>query len=387
MSVSYSEGERQEVIDWLRQAVQIPSINPPGQEEGMMRLITSILEKEGITYTLVEVAPKRANILARLEGEKHDSPIIFTGHMDVVTVSEKESLRWHYDPFGAEIVDGIMYGRGTSDMKSGLMGALYAMVKLKREGIVPAEDILFVATVDEESDMLGSKALVDHEWLRSASYSIICEPTNFNMCIEGKGRTFARVSVKGRTAHGSMPSVGSNAIYSAIDLIEKIRAYQFPFFDPYDATFWRVLEIFASVEPMVVPDECRFTIDCRMATKDHSNMIWAILDNIIAEAKAENPHLEVDYSVDERREPWVTPKDADMVQLCDKLLTDKGMNVVYDRFQGSTDGSYLRQLGCKNIIIGPGDLSIVHQENEHVSLEALIQGSELYFDMMSSYKR
>lgn len=381
MQELYDEINEQELLEMVAEAVKIPSMNPPGNEYGMCKYIEDILSANDIEYTKVEIEPNRYDILAKLNGKTSNDAIVFTGHMDVVSVSDDEVNRWSLDPFSGAIKSGYLYGRGSTDMKGGLLCAVYAMVLFKRNHIIPAHDIILAATVDEENYMKGSSALIGHEIFKNAKYLIVCEPTGLSICNQQKGRTWANVKVNGKTAHGSQRGTGENAIYMAIKLIELIKNTDF---DEYTDSFWRVLAINAGVEPQVVPDSCVFTVDARLQVGHEPDDVWKCLDELIAYLNSRNKDLNVEYEVIDKRDSWHTDKNDEIIKNIEASLSGVGERTELDIFQGSTDASKLMKNGLIPVIIGPGDLSKAHRENECVKISQLYKACRIYMSIMNT---
>lgn len=369
-----------ELVDIFSKAVDIKSTNPKGNEKPMCEYVESLLKQNGIEYVSVPVEESRYDIIAKIRGSRDKDALVFTGHMDVVPVSDDEMKRWNTPPFTSTIKDGKLYGRGSADMKSGLISAIYSMILLKRNNITPKRDIILAATIDEENLMKGSKALQDNEAFKNAKYLIVCEPTDMKICNEQKGRTWADICVHGMTAHGSQKGVGENAIYLAIKLIEKIKNTGFK---EYPDTFWRTLAINAGVEPQVVPDRCVFTVDARLQVGHEPAKIWEKLEELIQEIKSENPHFDATYEIEDMRTSWHTKKEDELIQGIISSLKKLEINPVFDTFTGSTDASMLIKNNLIPVIIGPGDLSVVHRENEYVELKQLFESCKLYIDIMT----
>lgn len=378
--------DNEELLRFFSGAVKIPSVNPPGREEPMTEYLETFLRENRLEWERVSAEDGRFNLVVKLRGKRSTDSIIFTGHQDVVPVSDEELRRWNCEPFAAEIRDGFLYGRGSSDMKGGLTAALYAMAVLRQNGIEPETDIIFAATVDEENYMKGSKNLLDSPLLDGARYLVVCEPTNLHLCIKGKGRTWAEVCVQGKTAHGSQAGAGDNALYTAVDLIQKIRHTELSgYSSPQNGeSFWRTLAIQAGVEPQVVPDTCRFTVDARLAVGHPVGAVWEQLDGLISELQTEAPDTRVSYTVIDERPSWATAEDSPLVRLCKNALAQAGLAYIPDMFAGSTDASVLVRRGLTPVIIGPGDLSVVHRENECLELSQLYSAARLYLAMMMS---
>ena len=371
--------DKDELVKILSNAVDIKSTNPTGNEKPMCEYVEWLLKENSIEYSIVPVEKDRYDILAKIKGATKEDAIVFTGHMDVVPVSDDEMKRWNTPPFTSTIKDGKLYGRGSADMKSGLLSALYAMILLKRNNITPKRDIILAATIDEENYMKGSRALYKNPVFDTAKYLVVCEPTNMHICNEQKGRTWADICVHGMTAHGSQKGVGENAIYLAIKLIEKIKHTEFK---EYPDTFWRTLAINAGVEPQVVPDRCVFTVDARLQVGHEPDKIWEKLEELIEEVKSENTHFNATYEIEDMRTSWHTKKDDELIQGIISSLKKMEIDPAFDTFTGSTDASMLIKNNLIPVIIGPGDLSVVHRENEYVELRQLFDSCKLYMDLM-----
>ena len=183
------------------------------------------------------------------------------------------------------------------------------------------------------------------------------------------------------TAHGSQKGVGENAIYLAIKLIEKIKNTEF---EEYPDTFWRTLAINAGVEPQVVPDRCTFTVDARLQVGHDPSNIWEKLEDMIKQIKKENPHFDATYDIADMRTSWHTSKEDKLIQSVENSLKKLDILPIFETFSGSTDASMLIKNSLIPVIIGPGDLSVVHRENEYVELSQLYDSCRLYLDIMTS---
>ena len=378
---------RKSVIEVLKDLVNLKSINPPGLEAAVCRYIQRYFEDLGLEVTLQEVEPGRHNLMARLPGN-HPGAYLFTGHMDVVPVSPAEATRWQTDPFKAVIKGDRLYGRGSSDMKSGLAAIMTALANLKDEGFTPVHDILVCLTVDEEFYMKGSQKIMEQGLPEEILGIIVCEPTGLDLCTAGRGRTFGRITFQGATAHGSHPGGGSNAIDLAVEFINEMKQADFKQFSTqeYGDSFWQALSIEAGVEPGVVPDQCSLGIDARLTIGHSPAEVWQAVDLILDRLHLKYPDLHYCLTIDDEREPWVThPSDPLVLQMANSL-TACGISVKTQTFSGTTDGTKLRRGGAPCIIIGPGDLSLVHRENESVSLAEVIKAVELYQTFIKSLK-
>lgn len=374
------------LIDTTCDLVKIPSINPPGHEEEVGNYLMNFFREAFIEARIIPVEGNRFDVVARIPGKDSTSSIAFTGHMDVVPVSEKERLRWKTPPFSGEIQGGFIHGRGSADMKGGLASAMVAMKEIAKQGIIPQRDIYLIATVDEEDGMKGSKALLQEPFLDAVSLMVVCEPTSLKACIAGKGRTYGNIRITGQTGHGSQGK-GHNAIGFARKLLNRMEETRFPEYQgtPYGDSFWQPLSINAGVEPCVVPDELELKVDARLVPEHKTESIWRKMQEILEELKAENSGYDVAVEIIDQREGWKMAGDSPYVLQLRDIFTELKIPFETAYFAGTTDGSIFRKKGIDCIIVGPGDLSCVHRENERVAISELTDSCQIYFEMMRRF--
>lgn len=363
--------------------VRIESYNPPGCEEEAGRYIMDFFRVRSIEAEAFPVEGNRFNVVARIPGKDDSHAIAFTGHMDVVPVSPKEEARWTSPPFSGDIRDGYLHGRGSSDMKGGLSAAMVSMAAIKESKVTPPRDIYLIATVDEEDGMKGSKSILKEKFLEKIQLLVVCEPTGLKVCTAGKGRTYGTISIQGGTGHGSQGK-GQNAIEAARKLMNLMDEEDFSIYEDteFGSSFWQPLSIHAGVEPCVVPDELMLKIDARLVPNHDPKDIWRRLDLLIERLCNENPGYSVSYDVIDVREGWTVPEGSNNLIMVKDVYSKIGMPYKTSFFSGTTDGSILRRKGIECLILGPGDLSLVHRENEKVSVSELIESFRIYREMM-----
>jgi len=212
-----------ELIALTRELIRIPSVVRPGDPGATEAAVAAHVEEwfrqEGFDVEVQAVAPGRPNVLAMLGDRAVGPTLLLEGHTDVVT--EGDPGQWSHPPFEADVVDGRIYGRGAADMKSGLAAAMIAAAALKRSGARLGGRLVVGALVDEEADMLGVKHLVQTPLGRELTAAIICEPEQNELCLEQRGVVWARVTARGRMAHGAMPEAGVNPIVALSALVRE----------------------------------------------------------------------------------------------------------------------------------------------------------------------
>jgi acetylornithine deacetylase/succinyl-diaminopimelate desuccinylase-like protein len=233
------DAARDEIVALTQALVQVPSINtgymPTGNETPAAELLHDLYDREGIESEVVESAPGRGNVVARMRGDGSGLSLMFMGHLDVVPVEDE--AQWTHPPFSGEIHDGRIFGRGSADMKSMVAAEAMAAVILKRLGVSLKGDLVVASAADEES---GGK--YGFEWLAANRPDLLKSSVAVN---EGGGRALKRdgkivypintgekgrlevfIRVKGRGYHASAPWMADNAIYKAIPVLERIAAYK-----------------------------------------------------------------------------------------------------------------------------------------------------------------
>lgn len=369
-----------QIIKVVQDLVKMPSITPPGKEESVAEYIKKFMHDRNIPTDIMAASPNRYNVISRIKGKGEADPVIITGHMDVVPVGDEERKLWLTDPFGGEIINGYLHGRGSVDMKGGLGAAMVAMGNVASSGILPPGDIIFVATVDEEDFMRGAKALLESELIADAKKVIVCEPSNLELQTCSRGRTWADVTVKGMTAHASRQGAGINAIKRAVLLMNRMADYQIPYEEHrfLGESFWQINLISGGIEPAMVPDSCTITVDARLVPGQMPQDIWDELEKLVNQIKIDVPDFKADINIIEAREPWETPADDWIIKNLKEAYHSLQIPLKESGFLATSDGTIFRRMGMEAVIVGPGDLALAHKENEKVAVEQLIQATKLY---------
>src|SRR2546430_1516614 len=200
------------MVDFARSLVRIPSVNDPAagrSEAPAAALVAERMRAFGWSPVVEDAAPGRPNVFAVVEGGRPGPTLLLEGHTDVVT--EGEPAAWSRDPFGGDLENGRLYGRGSADMKGGVAAMLYAAAAVARSGSFPGRLVL-AALADEEGLMLGAKEFVRRGHAAGVDAALICEPEGGEVCIAQKGALRTLLECRGRMAHGAMPQHGRNPI-------------------------------------------------------------------------------------------------------------------------------------------------------------------------------
>jgi len=392
-----------EVIELTRALVRIPSVYRPGDPEATEARVAAFVEswfrREGFDVEVQDVAPGRPNVIGSL-GEKRPGQrsLLLEGHTDVVT--EGDPAEWSRPPFGAELVDGRIYGRGTADMKSGLAAAMVAAAAFRRAGVGLKGKLVVGALVDEEDGMIGVRHLCQTAVGRELDAAIICEPEENELCLEQRGVVWARFRVRGKMAHGAMPEAGVNPIAclgrllaAAPGLERRLRKVceKSRYLRPPTVTPTIVQGPPARVgvpQSNVIPAVAEATFDIRLTPGIGEDGVRAELEEICRQAAAAQPGVKIEW------EPVNAFRLATKVDRAEALVEAMVRGVKqaarraprYGGVPGSTDGTILRmQLGIPIVTCGPGDRLIPHQVDEFVSTDEIVEAAKIYVASALNY--
>jgi succinyl-diaminopimelate desuccinylase len=381
-----------ELVELTRALIRIPSVirpaDPAATEAAVAAHVDRWLRREGFEVEVHEVAPGRPNVLAWV-GEPGGPSLLLEGHTDVVT--EGNAAEWRHAPFGAELVDGKIYGRGSADMKSGLSAAMIAAAAIKRSGVRLGGRLVVGALVDEEGDMIGAKHLCTTAIGRSLTAAIICEPEQNELCLEQRGVVWARVTARGRMAHGAMPEAGVNPISALGALLREAPALErrlrrlcrrSPHLRPPTVTPTVVQAPVQGVpQSNVIPSVAQATLDVRLTPGPDGDAVAKEIDIACQRAMEAVPGATIEWQPlngfrlatrVERSEPLVRAMVRGVRQATGKAPRFGGV-------PGSTDGTILRMtLGIPIVTCGPGNRLIPHQVDEYVEVQELVDAAKIY---------
>ncbi len=384
--------DREELVRLTRELVRIPSVyrpvEPDGNEAHVAQFVVDYLERAGFETHTKEVAPGRPNVWAVWEGDRPGRTLLFEAHTDVVTEGRAED--WDYPPFGAESVEGRVFGRGACDTKGNLAAAVLAVRAIKDSGVPFPGRLVLCHPVDEEGMMSGIKAFIEEGHAGGVDAAVICEPEENQLCIKQKGALRVEVTVRGRMAHGAMPASGVNPVTRAARFVvaverlerEEVERYgEDPFLGCPSLTP-TILMGPESGEPQinVIPASAYVALDIRTIPDQSHRELVGRLEGILADLEAEDPDFDATLEVIEERPPTETPEDEPLVQAMAaayRRLT--GEEPRYNGVPGATDGTFLAAWGgIPTVTTGAGDREIPHHADEWVGEEELLTTCELY---------
>jgi acetylornithine deacetylase/succinyl-diaminopimelate desuccinylase family protein len=290
-------------------------------------------------------------------------------------------MGWETDPFKAVEREGRIYGRGTADMKGALASMVAAVKKVLDEGVTLKGKLIFTATVDEETGGLdGLGYLVRKEGLR-ADYCLSGEPTGLNVCRCEKGVYWAKISVKGKAAHGSTPERGINAIEKMAKIISALQSIKF---EREHKLLGRptinIGVISGGTKINVVPDYCEILVDRRMLPAEDPGEVKGEIESALRSVKALDPQVE--YKVEDLlfADPFELPEDAPLVRMAVEAVQEAlGRRPEITGLTGFTDARFTAvDAKIPSVLVGPGNIAQAHTANEFVEKRQILDAISVY---------
>ncbi|MDQ3984940.1 MAG: M20 family metallopeptidase [Actinomycetota bacterium] len=361
----------------LRSLVQLPSENPPGNEAAVARLAAEMCEEMGLDTSLHEGAPNRPSIVARWTGS--DGPTVsYCSHIDVIPAGDHQL--WSVDPFGAEIRDGVMHGRGACDAKGPVAAALEAVAALRDAGFDPAGTLELQLVADEEAmGFKGTGYLVDRG-IVSPDFAVVGEPTSLRVVRAQRGACWARITTRGVAGHGSAPERGVNAIRHMAEIILRLEEALPDITHPVlGGPSIGVGTISGGAKVNVVPASCVAEIDRRSLPSETQEDVIRSIEGAVDLASKRFPEIEAKVECAFYAPPFEVAENSPLVLRCREAVTETtGKAAQIMGFRGASDARFLAEAGADVVVMGPGDISLAHTARESVELEEVYRAGIAY---------
>ena len=295
-------------IELTQALVRLNTINPPGDEDRCVDLLAELLTAAGFACRRHAFAPRRTSLVARILATNGQPPLAFTGHVDVVPLG---NAAWQHEPFAAQIVDGRLYGRGSSDMKSGVAAFTCAAIARAERLRASGHGLTLIITAGEETGCEGAFAMAADadvaELLGTAGALVVAEPTANQPLLGDKGAFWLQASASGVTAHGSMPQHGDNAVYKIARAALALEQFEFET-GPHalmGAPTLNVGTVRGGLNINSVPDAAELGIDIRtVAGQDHRRLLQCLC-HALGPQIGLRALLDVGSVFTEAEQPWM----------------------------------------------------------------------------------
>jgi succinyl-diaminopimelate desuccinylase len=364
------------MIDLLKKLINARS-TPDKGELATAEVIKEALAVFGIESEIDVWDKNRANSIVHIKSTGQKPALLFAAHLDVVPTG---TARWKHPPFEATEADGKIYGRGASDMKGGIAAAVGAICEVVKSGVKLQGDIIFAATAGEETDSCGARRFVESAKLPKLAGIIVPEPTDLGVINAHRGILWLKFITRGKTAHGSMPHLGINAIESARMLLNELAKYKLAFtlHPRLGNSTMSVNTISGGKAANVIPDECSITVDIRTLPGQNHTEIIAGFEQLLGKIKMTNPQFAAEISVIRDCPALETDASSDFVKaVCRVRGVDAPGTVGY-----TTDAPIFAALGAPVIIFGPGKAEICHQPDEFIEIADVQNAARQYSDII-----
>ena len=435
-----------ETIRHLQALLRLNTTNPPGNETLAAEYLAGVLRAEGLEPLVLESAPGRGNVIARLKGSGEAAPLLLYSHTDVVPA---EPAFWSHPPFAGEIADGFVWGRGAVDMKDTVAEQLMVMLLLKRQAVPLRRDVIFAATADEEIggvNGFGVAWLVkQHAELLRAEFGL-SEVGGYNIEFAGrrvylvqvaeKGTCWLKVRAHGRPGHGSIPHT-DNAVLHLARQLTRLAADGLPYHLTESAAGFLDAASRASGADMAQlllslksPMEAERAFQMELEGHEMFPLLYAMLHNTAtptglaagiktnvipatAEAVIDGRTLpgygtddflaelrqvmgdKLDYEVTLDTPPLETPHDTRLFRLMAETLAahdPQAVAVLPYMMSAATDAKYLAPMGIPTYGFAPlqlppgmGLMEMFHAHDERVPVDGLGWGVRVLYDVVTKY--
>ncbi|MCR8828157.1 acetylornithine deacetylase/succinyl-diaminopimelate desuccinylase family protein [Pseudosulfitobacter koreensis] len=402
--------KRDDLIQLTQDLIRIPTLNPPGENyREICDFLDKRLTKHGFQTQMIRATGTpgdsekypRWNIVARRDGAQTGECVHFNSHTDVVEVGHG----WTFDPFGGDISDGKIYGRGACDMKGGLAASIIAAEAFIEEHPNFQGAIEISGTADEESGGYGGVAYLAEKGFfdpDKVQHVIIPEPLQKDrICLGHRGGWWAEIETKGEIAHGSMPFLGDCAVRHMGAVLSEFEAKLYP---AMAARFTEMPVVpegarqstmninsihggqkeqtddFTGLPAHCVPDSCRIVIDRRYLVEETLDQVRDEVKALLEGLRETRPDF--DYELTELNSviPSMTDKTAPVVETVAKAIEEvMGKPPTYVASPGSYDQKHIDRIGkLKNCIAyGPGLLELAHKPDEYIGIDDMIDSARV----------
>jgi len=378
-----------DLLTFTQELVRIKSFS--GQEEALARAIAAKMQALGYDEVTID---RWGNVLGKLgDGEKC---ILFDSHTDTVAVNDED--QWQVPSFSGEIRDGFLWGRGSVDMKSGLAASIYAPLLAKARGLLAGKSVYVSCTVfEEDCDGEGLKLLLDDQGLKPEC-AVICEPSSNRIAGGHKGKAQVILRTQGRSAHGSAPEKGINAVYEMAEIIRRVEQANLNLKEINGRKGTLVLARISStgVSLNAVPSECEIYLDRRMVVGESEATLQAEMESLIA---GKHASWEIDtvrritwtgqpITYHPLHQAWQIERAHPLARAAQAAYADifGASQGEFDYWDFSTNAVALVSRAIPVIGFGPGDPKLAHMRDERCAVSQIVAACAFYAKLIESAK-
>lgn len=367
-----------------------------GQEQGVAGVLEQNMKRMGFDSVTMD---RYGNVIGCIKGKRPGKKLLFDGHIDTVPVSDP--AEWQYPPFAAEVHDGKIYGRGTTDMKGAVAAMTCAASNFAKDTGRDFAGEIYVAGVVHEECFEGVAAREISSAVHP-DFVVIGEASQLNLKIGQRGRAEIVLETFGKPCHSANPEKGINAVYKMAKVIEAIRTLEPTHHPVLGYGILELTDIKSAPYPgaSVVPEYCRATYDRRLLVGETKESVLAPINALLEKLMADDPQLKVKASYAVGREKchtgneiegerffpgWLYDEDEAFVQDVYTQLKEMGYTPSIMQYNFCTNGShYAGEAGIKTFGLGPSQENLAHTLNEYVEIDQLAKVTDCYYGVMQA---
>ena len=371
-----------DAISLLRKLVKIPSRNPPGEERELAEYVVAWLMEAGVDAILVpEPYTHRPQVVATIKGDEGQPTLVFNGHLDVVPLGEVE--RWSVNPFGGEVKDGRLYGRGSCDMKGGLAAMMLTAKAITESNCRLRGNLTLHFAVGEEKGEPGTKTLLMDKGY-TGDWGIVLEPTNLTVVTAEKGLLWLDVEIQGKPAHASTPELGINPVEKAVDFIIRLRGYREQFglkqHPLLGGAVCSVTMIEGGIKENVISGSCMITLDRRLLPGETLDEAEAEIQAILTQMKQQDKTFQ--GTISRRGEGFAAaeiPNNSHIAQVVKEAVKNVTGKILQPSgaAYGTDARTFINEADIPAVIFGPGDPAAAHTYDESIAISQVVDCSKI----------
>jgi succinyl-diaminopimelate desuccinylase len=369
-----------DVVDLLHELVAVDTTNPGGNEGDAAQLLADLFTKHGLEPVIDRFAADHVNLTASASFGEGGPTIVLNSHLDVVPAVGD----WTSPAFTPQIRDGRMYGRGSADAKGSLAPMAVALVRLLHDEKARnlRGTVIYTAVGDEEDGSRGARHLLTD--LTGIDGAIIGEPTSLRLLSAHKGSVRPIIELTGKSAHAAAPAKGINAINATGPLLAMLESHGVELSEREhpltgSPTLTPVL-ITGGEAPNAVPASCRITVDRRLVPGETAESALAEIDALLAKFNADNAPVTAAIAecAPSTGGPSQTADTDPFVISCQHALDGVGADSTLDGLIVNCDMTHFRAAGIPTVVIGPGELEVMHVPDESIDINELRRAVGIY---------
>ena len=384
-------------IKLLADLVKIPSPNPPGDARDIAHFLERTMREKGLHADLYPVEENYVSVVVRIKGTGGGKSLLLNSHIDTVPIGDR--AKWTLDPLSAEVQNGKMYGRGSTDCKSGVAAMILAAEALAKSQVLLKGDVILTLVAGEETLSDKGTAYLLNQGLVKADGAIVAEPTTLpsedsspqplQIFIASRGMAWLEITVEGKSVHAKIAPSGINAIEKMAKIVLALQNIRFDRGSEHPFCGMPTLNvgiIAGGTSPNIVPDYCSIKLDRDIVPGENPGRVIDEIIGVIDQLKAKDKDLKATITRLLTEDPVEISKDEPIVKtLNQSIKAALGVEAKIGGMIGTNDSRFLIKKGIPTVVCGPGISTQSHNIDEYVEINAIVNAAKAYALLMSRF--